>query len=105
ALMRASCFLLPQCQLAYAHDNMYFLGADDTPAGLTAGDSAVNAAFKLRPDGGVAHLARAEQLYRGYLDYDGALAELEIARRTLPNDPRVFELTGYIARLRGNQVE
>ena len=40
-------------------------------------------------------------LYFGYRDYDGALAELEIARRTMPNDPRIFELTGYIARRRG----
>src|SRR5438874_450280 len=105
ALTRDPSFFLAQCQLAYVHDNMYFLGADHTPARLAAGDSAVNAAFKLRPDGGEAHLARAEHLYRGYLDYDGAVAELEIARRTLPNDPRVFELTGYIARRRGNQEE
>jgi len=105
ALTRDPSFFLAQCQLAYVHDNMYFLGIDHTPARLAAGDSAVNAAFKLRPDGGEAHLARAEHLYRGYLDYDGALAELEIARRTLPNDPRVFELTGYIARRRGNQEE
>ncbi|HEY5992015.1 MAG TPA: hypothetical protein VIU10_05505, partial [Candidatus Udaeobacter sp.] len=37
--------------------------------------------------------------------YAGALAELEIARRALPNDPRLFELTGYILRLRGQQEE
>src|SRR5438309_2703710 len=105
ALTRDPSFFLAQCQLAYVHDNMYFLGADHTPARLAAGDSAVNAAFKLRPDGGEAHLARAEHLYRGYLDYDGALAELEIARRTLPNDPGVFELTGYILRRQGKREE
>ncbi len=33
------------------------------------------------------------------------LAELEIARRGLPNDPRLFELTGYILRRRGQQEE
>jgi tetratricopeptide (TPR) repeat protein len=47
------------------------------------------------------HLARARHLYNGYLDYDGALAELNVARQTLPNDPRVFELTGYIQRRQG----
>ncbi len=33
------------------------------------------------------------------------LAELEIARQTLPNDARLFELKGYIERRRpgGNQ--
>jgi len=30
---------------------------------------------------------------------------LEIARRALPNDPRLFELTGYILRRRGQQEE
>ena len=34
-----------------------------------------------------------------------ALAELEIARRALPNDPRLFELTGYILQRRGQQEE
>src|SRR5437762_692989 len=38
-------------------------------------------------------------------DYNGALAELEVARRSLPNDPRLFELTGYILRRRGQQEE
>ncbi|PYL88338.1 MAG: hypothetical protein DMF14_16960, partial [Verrucomicrobia bacterium] len=105
ALARDSSFFLAQCQLAYAHDNLYFLGLDHTPARLAAAQAAVEAAFRLQPDAGEAHLARAEHLYRGYLDYDGALAELEIARKSLPNDPRVFELTGYIARRRGQQKE
>ena len=65
----------------------------------------MRAAFLLQPDAGEAHLARATHLYRGYLDYNGALAELEIARRTLPNDPRVFELTGYIVRRQGKHEE
>src|SRR5262249_10563831 len=35
----------------------------------------------------------------------GALAELEGARKALSNDPRIFELTGYILRRRGQQEE
>src|SRR5204863_917884 len=34
-----------------------------------------------------------------------ALAELEIALRALPNEPRLFELTGFILRRRGQQEE
>ena len=34
-----------------------------------------------------------------------ALAELENARRSLPNDPRIFELIGFILRRRGQQEE
>ena len=40
-------------------------------------------------------------LYSAYRDYDGALAELEVARSTMPNAPRIFELTGFMARRRG----
>src|SRR5581483_4624143 len=50
-------------------------------------------------------LARAENLYRGHLDYHGALAELELAARTLPNEPSVFELKGYIQRRQGEWEE
>jgi serine/threonine protein kinase/tetratricopeptide (TPR) repeat protein len=91
-------FFEAYCQLAYAHDALYFLGHDHTPARLAMAEAAIQDAFRLRPDAGEAHLARAENLYRGYLDYDGALAELEAARQTLPNDSRVFELKGYIER-------
>ena len=105
ALARDPSFFAAQCLLAYAHDNLYFLGGDHTPARIAAAQAAVETAFRLRPDAGEAHLARAELLYRGYLNYDGALAELEVARRTLPNDPRIFELTGYITRRQGKQEE
>src|SRR5207244_202570 len=43
--------------------------------------------------------------YRGYLDYGGALAELEVARQTLPNDARVFQLMGFIQRRQGRSDE
>ena len=62
-------------------------------------------AFRIRPNAGEAHLARAFHLYNGYLDYDGALAELDIARRSLPNDARIFSVTGYIQRRQGRWEE
>ena len=106
AVARDPSFFLAHCQLAFAHDQLYFtVGVDHTPERLKAAEAALQAAFRLRPDAGEAHLARAEHLYRGYLDYDGAFAELEIARRTLPNDPRVFEIIGYILRRQGKREE
>ena len=105
ALARDPSFFAAQCQLAYAHDTLYSLGVDHTPERLALAEAAVEAAFRLRPDSGEAHLARAQHLYRGYRDYDKALAELEIAGRILPNDPRIFEFTGYIARRRGQHEE
>jgi serine/threonine protein kinase/Tfp pilus assembly protein PilF len=98
-------FFQAYCQLASTHDLVYFTGFDRALARLAAAEAATQAAFRLRPDAGEAHLARAENLYRGYLDYNGALAELEIARQNLPNDPRVFELKGYIERRQGKQEE
>ena len=105
AIARDPSFFPAYCLLAFTHDQLYFIGGDHTPARLALAEAAIQSAVRLRPDAGEAHLARAENLYRGYLDYDGALAELEIARRTLPNDPHVFELTGYIARRQGKDEE
>jgi len=105
ALARDPSFFLAQCQLAYTHDQLYFLGIDHTPERLALAEAALKAAFRLQPDAGEAHLARAENLYRCHLDYEGALGELDNARRTLPNDARVFELTGYIRRRQGRQEE
>ena len=100
-------FFEAYCQLVWLHDELYHLRFDRTPARLALAEAAIESALRLRPDGGEAHLARAGHLYRGYLDYQGALAELEIARQTLPNDARLFELKGYIERRRpgGNQEE
>ena len=60
---------------------LYFLGNDHTPARLALAEAAIQSAFRLRPDAGESPLARAENLYRGYLDLDGALAELVDRRR------------------------
>src|SRR5438093_10014357 len=86
-------------------NNFMQYGYDHTPARLALAEAAVQAATRLRPDAAETHLARAQYLYFGLRDYAGALAQLEIARRGLPNDPRLFELTGYILRRRGQQEE
>ena len=106
AVKRDLSFFDAYCQLAWAHGYLYgVVGSDHTPARLALAEAAVQAATRLRPDAAETHLARAQYLYYGQRDYAGALAELEIARRALPNDPRLFELTGYILRRRGQQEE
>jgi TolB-like protein/DNA-binding winged helix-turn-helix (wHTH) protein/Tfp pilus assembly protein PilF len=105
ALARDPAFFQAYCQLAFAHDYLYFFGYDRTPARLALAEAAIQAAFRLRPDAGEAHLARADNLYHGYLDYDGALAELETARASLPNDVQLLELRGYIERRLGRWEE
>jgi TolB-like protein/Tfp pilus assembly protein PilF len=105
AVARDPSFFKAYCLLASTHDRLYFLGTDHTPARLALAEAAIQEAFRLHPDAGEAHLARAQNLYRGYLDYDAALAELEVAVKTLPNDAGVFELKGYIERRQGKQEE
>jgi tetratricopeptide (TPR) repeat protein len=105
AIARDPSFFQAYCLLANTHEKLYSLGLDHTASRLALAEGALSAALRLQPDAGEAHLARAGNLYRGHLDYGGALAELEIARRTLPNDPRIFYLTGVIRRRQGHQEE
>jgi len=98
-------FFQAYCQLAWTHDNIYFDGWDRTPARLELAEAAIQAASRLRPDAGELHLARGWNRYWGYRDYDGALAEVENARRALPNDPWVFQLMGYVQRRQGRWEE
>jgi serine/threonine-protein kinase len=105
AVARDPSFFNAYCQLGYAHDAIYFSGSDHTPARLALAEAAIQTAFRLRPAAGESHLARAWNLYWGYLDYDGALAELKIARQSLPNDPKIFLLTALVTRRQGRWDE
>jgi TolB-like protein/Tfp pilus assembly protein PilF len=105
AVKRDPSFFDAYCQLAYAHEYLYAVRSDHTPARLALAEAALQAATRLRPNAAETHLARANYLYYGPRDYAGALAELEIARRALPNDPRLFDLTSRILWRRGQQEE
>src|SRR5881296_3090709 len=105
AVARDPSFFDAYCQLAYAHDALYFFGLDHTSARLALAEAALQAASHLRPDAGETHLARGRNLYWAYGDYDGALAEVEVARQTLPNDARTFKWTGLIQRRQGRWEE
>ena len=98
AIERDPTFALAYYELAHAHDLLYFLGTDHTPARLAMADAAIQSLVRLRPDSGEAHLAFAKHLYWGYLDYDRARKELDLAKKSLPNDPLPFLLAGYIDR-------
>src|SRR5437899_11465079 len=105
AVARDPSFLKAYCLLAFAHDQLYSINFDHNPARLALAEAAVREAFRIRPNAGEAHWARAVHLYNGYLDYDGALAELEVARWSLPNDSWIFRLMGSIQRRQGRWEE
>ena len=105
ALARDPDFFLAYCQLAGAHNYLYFFGLDHTPARLALADGALKAIIRLRRDAGETHLARADFFYRCYLDYEKARAELDLAKHALPNNSDIFELTGYIDRRQGRWNE
>jgi TolB-like protein/Tfp pilus assembly protein PilF len=98
AIARDPAFLLAYCRLAEAHDEVYLDNVDHTPSRLALAKAAIDAAFRLNPDSGEAHLALAVHFYHGYFDYDRAHDELAIALRTLPNNARLFEWSGLIDR-------
>jgi TolB-like protein/class 3 adenylate cyclase/Tfp pilus assembly protein PilF len=104
AIARDPVFFAAYCKLARAHDQLYLFGQDHTPARLALAEQAINGALRLQPDAAEAHLALARHLY-SKLDYDGARKEIEIARHTLPNDPEIFEWSGYIDRRQGRWQE
>jgi TolB-like protein/class 3 adenylate cyclase/Tfp pilus assembly protein PilF len=104
AIARDPSFFEAYYQLAHANDSLYAL-LDHTPARLAQAETALQGAARLRPDAPETHLARASHLYFALRDYKTALAELEIARRGLTNDPRIYELTGYILRRQGKHEE
>src|SRR5882762_4317104 len=93
AVARDPNFFLAYCQLAFAHD---LIG--NTPASLALAKSAIDSAFRLRPDSGEAHLALAWHLFEGYLDFDRARAEVALAQQSLPNNPQLYQLAGSMDR-------
>jgi len=101
AVARDRSFFTAYCQLAGAHDRIYFLGFDHTEKRLKLAETAIESIRSLRPDSGEAHLALAQHLYWAYPDYDRARQELAAARRALPNESRIPLMAGYIDRRQG----
>ena len=101
AIRRDPAFVSALCALAHAHLYLYWQGADDTEAHLSAAKKALDAAARFQPDAGEVHFGRAELYYRGSRDYDSALAELQLAAHGLPNDTRVGFFIGLIDRRQG----
>src|SRR5438552_436576 len=98
-------YALAYCGLANAHLLVYFWNIDWTERRLALAKGAVDRALALEPDLPQAHVALAQYYYWGLRAYDQALAELGIARKALPNDPSVVEMSMSIHRRQGKWGE
>jgi TolB-like protein/cytochrome c-type biogenesis protein CcmH/NrfG len=98
AVARDPNFVLAYYQLAHAHDQIYLRYFEHTPSRLALADAAIQTVRRLRPDSSEGHLALAKHRYWGFLDYDGARREIDLARRSLPNEPTSYLLIGYLDR-------
>jgi serine/threonine protein kinase/Flp pilus assembly protein TadD len=105
AVARDPVFFDAYCQLAGAHDRIYFGAFDHSDARLKSAESVVQSIQRLQPERGETHLALAQHYYYAYRDYERATQELVLAHFTLPNESRIPLLAGYIDRRQGHWYE
>jgi TolB-like protein/Tfp pilus assembly protein PilF len=105
AVARDPAFVLAHCQLAGAHDLIYFFNYDHTPGRLKQAEASIVNAVRLQPEADQTRLAQAIHSYLGHLDYDRAREELTKAQQSLPNDAQVFKFLGLIERRQGRWNE
>jgi serine/threonine-protein kinase len=98
-------FALAYARLSKVHSWMWFFFYDRTQERLAMAREAVDEALRLDPDLAEAHEALGVYYYQGHLDYDRALAEFAIARRSQPNSRDLLFYTGAVQRRQGKFVE
>ncbi|HZC34311.1 MAG TPA: TIR domain-containing protein, partial [Chthoniobacterales bacterium] len=84
-------FALAYCQMAFAHDFLYYR-FERTSERRAKADEAINKALGLQPDRAEIHLAYANHLYRGHRDYERARSHVAAVRRDKPNDSEAIYL-------------
>lgn len=86
------------CLLAQTHLYLHWLNNDPSGNHLEKARHEIETAARLQPDSGELHFTRAVFYYWGSRDYGAALAELDLARRILPNDTRTLFMSAMILR-------
>ncbi len=97
-------FALAWVYLSCAHSSVYW-SIDRTPARLAAAKDALDHAIALDPTLPETYLARGYYRYYGARDFSGALAEFQLAEKSLPNDVEVLRAIGLIQRRLGHWDE
>ena len=105
AVQRDPNFTLAYCMLGRLQLTLYWGGYDHTAARRELANTAIQNAARLQPDAGEVHLVHALYAYQGFRDYEKARAELDLARRTLPNNADIYFVTAMIDRRQGRWPE
>ena len=98
-------FALAWAKLARAHTHVHWYGLDRTASRLEMARGAIEQARTRAPDLPELHLAIGQYRYMGERDYAGALEELALAERDLPNSSEVIALRAFIQRRIGQWEE
>ena len=99
-------FVVAYCALAGLHDDYAHYIRDTTPEERAVdhrslAEAALLQAQRLAPDSGRVHLATAKHLITSLRNSEQARIELDLARRTLPNNPIVERCAGMVAQVEG----
>jgi serine/threonine protein kinase/Tfp pilus assembly protein PilF len=94
-------FALAYTQLSRAHLFIYWHHPDKCEGCLVKAKQAVDKAFQLNPELPEAHLALGHYYYHGHLDYDRALEQFAIARKSQPNNSHILSYIAYVQRRQG----
>ena len=102
ALQQDSAFVDAWAGLSRAASELYFSYYDRSPQRLMEAGAAAERAVRLDPQSRNAHLALGYYHYYGFLNYERALREFEIARSIAPTDGDVLEAIGFVERRQGH---
>ena len=106
AVARDPKFVLAYCKLASTHDSFPMASVDASAEERaidhrSLADAALESARRLDPDNARVHIADATHLLLVSHDNVHARIEIDLARRTLPNDAELEQIAGLIARSQG----
>jgi len=94
-------FALAYTHLSKVHAKTYFFFYDRSEERIAMAKQAVDEAIRLNPELPEAHIALGFYYYRCHLDYDHALEEFAIARKSQPNNSELLKGIGLVQRRQG----
>ncbi len=98
-------FAVAWAALSEAHSEYFWFFFDRTPQRLALAKAAADSALRLSPNLADAHRALGFYYYWGFLDYDRALRELNLALEKRPEDPEVIFAIAAVNRRQGRWDE